>query len=280
MLNYLDSTGELVNTLVIVTADNGMPFPGAKANAFEYGIHVPMAISYPAKVPGGRVVEDPVSFVDLAPTILSMSATKSGKMLPISGRDISHILKSRKSGIVDESKKYVFSGRERHSSSRWNNLGYPVRAIRSVRYLLIWNIKPDLWPAGDPQAIESETGKLLPMFGIDDGGKHHSDWAFTDVDASPSKSFIIENYAEKDLKLFFDLSFSKRPEYELYNVQEDPFCINNLSGKAECSSIEEELKDELMKELIRSSDPRVIGPDREVFDSYPRYSPIREFPKH
>ena len=41
MLNYLDSIGELDNTVVMVTADNGMPFPRAKANCFEYGVHVP-----------------------------------------------------------------------------------------------------------------------------------------------------------------------------------------------------------------------------------------------
>lgn len=38
MINHLDSIGELNNTIIIVTADNGMPFPRAKANCFEYGI--------------------------------------------------------------------------------------------------------------------------------------------------------------------------------------------------------------------------------------------------
>ncbi len=45
MLNYLDSIGELDNTIVFVTGDNGMSFPRAKANCFEYGTHVPLAIS-------------------------------------------------------------------------------------------------------------------------------------------------------------------------------------------------------------------------------------------
>jgi uncharacterized sulfatase len=241
---------------------------------------VPLAISYKAGFPGGRVVDDPVSFVDLAPTILAMTGTETEGMLPISGRNITSILKSDMSGIVDETKKYVFSGRERHSSSRWKNLGYPVRAIRSTQYLLIWNIKSDLWPAGDPQAIDSQTGELLPMYGIDEKGKHHSDWAFTDVDAAPSKSFIIESHAEENMRYFFDLAFSKRGEYELYDVQKDPYCLSNLAGKSEYSSVEKELKDELMKELVKTSDPRVTGPDTEIFESYPRFSPIREFPKH
>ena len=44
MLNYLDSMGELDNIVVIVTGDNGMPFPRAKANCFDYVVHVPLAI--------------------------------------------------------------------------------------------------------------------------------------------------------------------------------------------------------------------------------------------
>lgn len=280
ILNYLDSIGELDNTLVMVTADNGMPFPRAKANSFEYGVHVPLAISYPKKISGNRIVDDPVGFVDIAPTILEMTKTNSSGMMPISGKSIVNILESKKSGIVNKAKKYVYTGRERHSSSRWNNLGYPQRAIRSTEHLLIWNIKPELWPAGDPQAIKPNSdGELLPMFGIDEGGKHHSEWAFTDVDASPSKSFLIENHNQKEIRYYFDLAYAKRPEFELYDVVNDPFCLNNLYGKEDFTSISEEMKSELMKELIKSEDPRVVGPNKEIFESYVRYSPIREFPE-
>ena len=40
-----------------------------------------------------------------------------------------------------------------------------------------------------------------------------------------------------------------------------------------------EMREALMKELRKSRDPRVVGPDTEVFDTYIRYSPMREFPK-
>lgn len=96
MLEYLDSIGELNNTIVIVTADNGMPFPRAKANCFEYGVHVPFAVSYPKGFPGKRRVDDPISFVDIAPTILEMAGVKPDGMLPISGRSFMNILKSKK----------------------------------------------------------------------------------------------------------------------------------------------------------------------------------------
>ncbi len=242
ILNYLDSTGELDNTIVIVTSDNGMPFPAAKANCFEYGTHVPLAISYPRRFPSGRIVDDPVGFVDFVPTIFEVAGIEPVGMLPVSGRSLVSILESKKSGIVDTSRKYVFSGRERHSSSRWNNLGYPQRAVRSREYLLIWNAKPERWPAGDPRSINPDTKKLNPLYGIDENGKHHSEWAFTDIDASPSKSFIVENHSNPEYRFYFDLAVAKRPEFELYRVTEDPVCLKNLSGQEAFRDVEQELK--------------------------------------
>lgn len=280
MLTYLEEIGELENTIVIVTADNGMPFPRAKANGYEYGIHVPFAVRFPKEFPGGRRVDDPVSFADIAPTILELTGTSTTGMMPISGKSILATLKSKEEGIVDPAKKYVYSGRERHSSSRYLNWGYPQRMIRSKDFLLTWNLKPERWPAGAPQAIKpGTTNELLPMFGIDEKGKHHSEWAFTDIDAAPTKSFIIENMNDEEIRPFFDWAHAKRPEFEFFNVKDDPFCLNNLVGNPDYSETEKEMKDALLNELKKSEDPRIVGPDKEVFDSYIRYSPIREFPK-
>jgi len=77
MLKALEDAGELDNTLVIVTADNGMPVPRAKANCYEYGIHVPLAVRWPAAgSKTGRRVTDPVGFVDLTATILDAAGAK------------------------------------------------------------------------------------------------------------------------------------------------------------------------------------------------------------
>lgn len=280
MINHLDAIGELENTIIIVTADNGMPFPRAKANAYEYGVHVPMAVSFPKNFPGGRIVDDLVSFVDLAPTILELSGTNPEGMLPISGKSIAHLLRSKEEGMIDKSKKYIFAGRERHSSSRYRNLGYPQRVIRSADYIYIWNQRPERWPAGAPQRIQPDTeGELWPLYGLDEDGKHHSEWAFTDVDACPTKSFLIENHQVDSLRPYFDLAYGKRPEYELFDIKKDAACLHNLAGVPAFQTVEEKLKQALMKELEKSGDPRVVGSDPEIFDSYLRYSPMREFPK-
>mgnify|MGYP000414197505 CR=1 FL=1 len=278
MLAYLEEIGELDNTIVMVTADNGMPFPRAKANGYEYGVHVPFAVRFPKRFPGGRTVADPVGFADIAPTILELTGISSKRMLPISGKSILNILKSKNQGVVDASKKFVFAGRERHSSSRYLNWGYPQRIIRSKDFLLVWNLKPERWPAGAPQALDKE-GNLRPMYGIDENGRHHSEWAFTDIDAAPTKSFLIENWEDEAIKSYFDLAHAKRPEWEFFDVRNDPFCLKNLVGKPEVASVEDEMRSALTAELRKSGDPRLVGPDKEVFDSYLRYSPIRDFQK-
>ena len=280
MLEYLEEIGELENTIVIVTSDNGMAFPSAKANAFEYGVHVPMAIRYPKSFPGGRTVKDPIGFIDLAPTILELTETSSEGMLPLSGNSMVSILKSEEQGNIDKGRKHVFAGRERHSSSRYLNWGYPQRIIRGGDYIYIWNMKPDRWPTGAPQKINpKDSTKLLPMYGLDKNGKYLKQSAFTDIDDAPSKTNIIENHDKDDMKLYFDLINEKRPEFELYNVVADPFCLNNLAGNQTHDETENALKQALIKELIRTRDPRVVGPDQEIFDSYKRYSPMRAFPK-
>ncbi|MEM9829265.1 MAG: sulfatase [Bacteroidota bacterium] len=280
MIDYLEEIGELENTIIIVTADNGMPFPRAKANAYEYGVHVPMAVRFPKEFPGGRKVDNPISFIDLAPTILELTQTSSEGMLPISGQSLVNLLTSEQEGTLPNSREYAMAGRERHSSSRYQNLGYPQRLLRQGDYLFIWNIKPERWPAGAPQRLVSDsTEELRPLYGIDEEGIHHSDWAFTDIDAAPTKSFIVENHDDPAYAQYFELSIGKRPEYELFNVKDDPNCLTNLANDPEFTGLMGELNETMIQELTKTEDPRVVGSDPDLFESYPRYSPMRYFPK-
>jgi len=280
MLDYLDKIGELENTIVIVTADNGMPFPRAKANCYEYGSHVPLAIRYPKEFRENKIINDPVSFIDFAPTLLEITKTTSEGMLPITGISLLEMLKSDESVIVSKKERAVFSGRERHSSSRYLNWGYPQRAIRKGEYIYIWNMKPERWPAGAPQKFDAnDTTFLLPMYGLDEQGKYMPASAYTDIDDCPTKTYLIENHDQNNIRPYFELANGKRPEYELYNINKDPYCLENLSGIPSIAAMEKELRDELLKELKETNDPRIVGPNTEIFDSYKRYSPMRKFPK-
>jgi len=249
MIHFLEEKGELENTIIVVTADNGMPFPSAKANLQEYGTHVPLAICWPAKIKGERKVDDLVGLIDLAPTFLELADVKNDSEM--TGKSLSAIFFSDKQGNVDSTRKYVITGRERHTHARPDNLGYPARAIRTKDYLYVRNFKPERWPAGDPAPIESKNNKPAKGFKMLWPGYH-------DVDDSPSKQLLL--HGEKKYPVQFDLAFNKRPEEQLYEIGKDPDCINNIADDRKYISVKKELSALLETKLKEQGDPRVLVP--------------------
>ena len=269
ILSKLDNMGELENTIVIATSDNGMAFPRAKANCYEFGVHVPLAIMWTDRYSGNRVANDPVGFVDLTATILDAANVvhpniNRPELAPI-GDSLIPLLLSGKSGYIDKSRTHVYSGRERHSSSRFNNWTYPQRCLRSDEYIYIRNFRPDRWPAGDPQKFDS-IGKLGKMH----GGYH-------DIDACPTMDFLIQNRNHQKYKPFFHLSVNKRPGEELFNIKKDPSCLNNLALDPEFLKITQKYRNEMNKFLKATGDPRANG-NGDIWESYKRYSRMRSFP--
>jgi uncharacterized sulfatase len=245
ILDLLDAEGLADNTLVVVTSDNGFSFPRAKANLYEYGIHMPLAVRWPGRAKARRISEALVSFVDFAPTFLEVAGLRppaglAGKSL------VPVLLDAAATRRTDES--WVLCGRERHSHARFDNLGYPARAIRTRRYLYIRNLRPDRWPAGDPD------------------GYH-------DIDPSPTKELMVASLKQDDR--LARLALEKRPAEELFDVLRDPDCLTNLAGSSEHEQTRRGLSETLAKVLRQQGDPRFEPGREDVFDSYPRYSPMR-----
>lgn len=266
MLELLEQAGELENTIVIVTSDNGMAFPRAKGNVYEHGIHVPLAIRWGARAPGGRVVEDPISLVDLSPTILEAAGIEHPGAFPLSGRSVLNLLVSSRQGVVDPSRDAVFAGRERHSSSRYNNLSYPQRAIRTPQYLYIRNFEPERWPAGAPRKYEKD-GTLGPM---------HA--AYHDIDRSPTLSYLVDHRANPFIRRHLHLAVERRPAEELYDIRKDPGCLRNLANESASDAVTASLRVQLVDYLTKTNDPRILG-QGDIFETYGRYGQeMRTFP--
>jgi N-sulfoglucosamine sulfohydrolase len=256
MLAALEAAGELDNTLVIVCSDNGMPFPRAKANLYEYGTHMPLAIRWPAKVKGGRTVSDFASHVDLAPTFLAACGLPIPEVM--TGRNLLPVLTRDPAQDDKPLTDHVYLARERHSSSRPNNLGYPCRAIRTADYLYIRNFKPDLWPAGDPKTKDGKD-------------------AYHDIDGGPSLSQLVAGKNDPALKPFLDLAVAKRPTEELFFLKDDPATIKNVAADPAHAAAKARLRVQLDDFLTKTGDARMTA-NGDVWETYPRYSAIREFP--
>jgi len=277
MIDLLEEMGELENTIIIVTSDNGMQFPYAIANCYEYGIHVPMAVSWPAKITKGRVSKELINLADLAPTILEITNTGTGQMQPISTKSFTDVLLSDE---TDLSREAIYTGRERHSSARWMNLGYPQRAVRTNDFLYIRNYYPERWPAGAPQRLNPENlSELDFMHGLDGNGKYVGG-VYCDIDdGGISKTFLIENMNDPKVRPYFDLAMAKRPGEELFSIKDDPFTINNLAGKEAFTEELKFMRNKLNTFLKQTEDPRIVGPNPDIFENFQRFYTVRPFPK-
>lgn len=265
MISMLEEAGELDNTLIVVTSDNGMPFPRAKANVYEYGIHIPLAVRWGNQITGGREVRDLVSLIDFFATFLDVAGASTPEYT-VESKSLTNIFTSDTKGIVDSSRTAVFSSRERHSSSRWANLSYPQRAMRTHDYLYIRNFRPERWPAGAPQKFRKD-GTLE---------EHHM--AYHDID-NANTNFVITHRDDPQYKKFFHLAVDKRPAEELYHIKEDPGCINNLANQSAYSDTLRTMRSQMGAYLMATNDPRVTG-NGDVFETYERLrGPMREFPE-
>jgi N-sulfoglucosamine sulfohydrolase len=249
MLELLEQSGELDNTIVIVTSDNGMPFPRMKGQCYELSNHMPLAIMWKRGIAHpGRVIEDFVSFADFAPTFLELAGVeweKSG-MADFAGRSLMNILKSDRSGQVDPSRTFVLVGKERHDVGRPHDWGYPIRGIREGPWLYLRNYEPTRWPAGNP-----ETGYL-------------------NCDGSPTKTEILHARRENRNLANWQACFGKRPPEELYNVVEDPECHHNLIQQH--ADVAHSLSQKMTELLRQEQDPRMFG-QGDIFEKYPYIDP-------
>ncbi|MDE0100885.1 MAG: sulfatase [Bryobacterales bacterium] len=246
ILSFLEARGELDRTMVIVTSDNGMPFPRAKADLYDYGTRVPLAIRWPERFPGGRVVSDFVSQVDLAPTILEAAGLPQHS--DMTGRSILGLLASSREGRIERARDHVVLARERHTPWRAGRVGYPMRGIRTDGHLYIRNLEPDRWPAGDP-----------PIFG--------------EVDPSPTKDFVRARRDSPGFERYYRAAFSKRPAEELYDLARDPAQLTNVASESSLASVKAGLAEHLDKRLLETADPRAL--DRPpTWEADPHYGRV------
>ena len=268
LLEELDRAGLTDNTLIAISGDHGPPgFPHGKCNLYRFGTGVCLAITGPG-VHGGRVVNDMVSLIDLAPTFLEAAGLTPPATM--TGKSLWPILQSATNGQVDPARDCIYTGRERHvENARADFTPYPHRAIRTHDHLLIMNFKPERWPLGDPyrlnegpepsvQELENNTRVTLP-----------------DEDAGPTKAWLVAARKTKQWQELFIKVYGKRPQIELYDLNADPDEMENLADDPALALLRSSLEDRLLAELRRTNDPRLID-DGRFYETPPLAGPLKE----
>ncbi|MDF1739375.1 MAG: sulfatase [Verrucomicrobiales bacterium] len=267
LLGELEKRGELENTLVVVSGDHGAPgFPRGKCNLYDFGQAVALAACWgDGKIPKGRVVDDFVNLMDLAPTFLEAGEVAIPEVM--TGKSLLNVFTSAESGLVDETRTRVVTGRERHvAGARTGNKPYPQRAIRTKDHLYIYNFEPDRWPMGTPGAAAEDELPSTDVLSND------TFICFADLDASPTKAWMVENRENPKFAKSYQLGFAKRPQVELYVLSDDPDQMNNRAGDETLAEIQKSLHDALFEELTNANDPRVVQ-DPVPFEAAPFTEP-------
>ena len=219
----LDRRGLAANTLVAFMGDNGCSQFRGKGTLYEYGIHVPLLLRWPARIKPGSSTDELISGEDLAPTFLAAAGVTPPKEM--TGISFLPLL----CGEASEGRKYVFAERGAHGGASLPTGASSFdlsRVVVTKAYKLIYNA---LWQ--------------LPYQPVDFGGDEF--W----------KELVAMNAAGKLSPELSRVYFSPtRPMFELYDLAKDPREFENLIGKPEVASIEQKLKAELRDWMITERD--------------------------
>lgn len=251
VLKRLEATGELDNTLLIVTADNGTPIPRAKGSVYDWGVHVPLAVMWPGRVPAGRRVDDFVSFADFAPTILEAAGVPVPK--GTSGQSLMPLLCCSASGQIDPQRTFTVNGLE------WHGHCGPARMIREGRYQYIVNLGEPRRRGWSKYAGTTEGAAPLP------------DEAFARSRETLGAMGLLTAHADHPaLEQFVQLLVDIPPREELYDCEADPYQLTNLADKPEMLDVKQRLREKLEAFQRATNDPRATG-EMETFEKARRF---------
>lgn len=214
VLALLKKHGLTDNTMVVFAADNGMPFPRAKGSLYDPGIGVPLIVRWPGRVEPGSISDELVSFVDLPATWL---AAAGAELLPaMEGRSLVPLLEGR----PHASREAIYSERNWHDN--WD----PMRCVRTRRYKLIQNYRPEL--------------PYRPSL---------------DLEESPTwKSYLALAESGELRAEHGQLLTPRRPPVELYDLDEDPNEFRNLAAESRMAEVVGDLQGKLSRWMQETND--------------------------
>ncbi|MFW6059319.1 MAG: sulfatase [Phycisphaeraceae bacterium] len=214
-LRALERSGRAEQTLVIVTSDHGMPFPGAKASSFEGGHHCPLIVASPSQQQRGIHNRALVNWLDFMPTVLAWCGVSAPDNLP--GRSLLPILAQTDPDGWDE---VVYS----HCFHEVTNY-YPYRVLRGRRYKYVRNLAWQLRTPLPTDLFRSRTWQSV-------------------------LSRDVEMLGERPREHFL-----QQPREALYDLQDDPHETTTLIDKPELAETVEAMRQRLTDFRVQTADP-------------------------
>ena len=216
LLEVLELSGKADNTIVAYIGDHGADMLRGKRTSYEGGTRVPFIMRIPDHTNQGAVRNELVSLLDLVPTLLELTGTEPIANLP--GRTLTPLIENRSVNW----RRYLFTEFHIHSAHNY----YPQRTVQDDRFKLILNLMP---------------GQVNP------GYQFTNDRFFDDI-------ITTINQAGEPVTGAYHRMHAP-PQYELYDLKNDPYEFENLAQKSDHRSTLERLSKELQTWRESTKDP-------------------------
>lgn len=190
IIRRLKEDGLYDNSYIFFYSDHGGPFPRYKRALYETGIRVPLIIKFPANKMAGERDDRLFSFIDLAPTILSLAGISPPKVMQGKAQFGTY----RDTTTRD----YLYA-----TADRFDEIYDRLRAVRSGKFKYIRNYNPDI-----SNALPVTYREQMPMM-------------------RSLRKYRESGQLDSVQALWFR---TPKPEEELYDLVNDPKELNNLAG--------------------------------------------------
>lgn len=197
------------NTAVVYLSEQGNSLPFAKWTCFDAGVHSAFIVRWPEKVKPGSVSDALVEYCDIVPTFAEMAGIKP--LTPVDGKSIVPVLTGKKK----EHKTYTYSLQTTRGIYDGSDF-YGIRAVADKRFRYIVNLTPE-----------------ATFKNTETNGKNFREW------------LALAATDEKAHELTY--KYQHRPAQELYDVQNDPYCMKNLAGDPKYKYIKKRMDKALKK---------------------------------
>ena len=189
IIKQLEDDGLLENTIIFFYGYNGGPYPRGKRLVYDSGLNVPMIIRFPKKQLAGSKDKQLISFVDFAPTLISLAGQKPA----------AHIQGQAFLGkyAAKKQRKYIYG-----AADRFDEITDVIRAVRDSRFKYLRNYRP-------------EQGYYLPI-------SYRENIPMMKEMLQLNKEGKLDVYQAQWFR-------SSKPKEELFDCKNDPYELHNLA---------------------------------------------------
>ncbi|MDA7641012.1 sulfatase [Opitutaceae bacterium] len=220
-LEYLDAHGESDETMVVYLSEQGSNFPHCKWTCYDTGLRSAAVVRWPGVIKPGMETKAMIQYIDVLPTFIE-AAGGEPTSFDFDGRSFLDVLK----GEADSHRNYTFGVQtSKGIYSGPEPEGYAIRTVRDERYRLVWNLN---WDRKFSNTVVTRMEA------------YHS-WK---TKGEQGDAFALQRFEH----------YQRRPEFELYDLQNDPYEIENLAGKPVYGPTQVRLKEQLVAWMKQQGD--------------------------